>query len=450
MTENKSLFDQFIDNLAKKKLAGSNRKVLLAVSGGLDSMVMVYLFNKSGISFALAHCNFCLRGKDSDLDMALVEQTSVKLGVFFFCKKFDTKKYSRENKLSVQEAARDLRYSWLLETARKNGYDLVATAHHLDDSIETLLINILRGTGIKGLGGIPEKTANIIRPLLFASREEIEEYARIHKIEFRLDKSNLESIYLRNRLRKKVIPVLKEFNPGFCHTMRDFFELMTATSAILERDVNTQRDLCIKKEKNGISVSITALLKYPYPGLLLFEFLKDYHFSPSVCRQLFESLPGQPGKIFHSKTHQAIKDRDKIFIIPYLPEEDYKEYNIEMADYEIRCGNSLFRFEIKPFSFNEAFASDESTARFDAGQLIFPLTLRKTKPGDWLIPLGMKGKKKVSDLLSEKKIPVHVKKETWVLTSGNQIVWVAGIRTSETAKIGQGTKLCFVATMVVA
>jgi len=233
-------------------------------------MVMARLFSKSGISFAMAHCNFSLRGKDSDLDMAFVEQTSREMGAPFFCKIFDTKKYCMEAKLSVQEAARELRYLWLLETARENDYELVATAHHLDDSIETLLINMLRGTGIRGLAGIPEKTGNIIRPMLFAPRKDLEDYAREQRIEYRLDKSNLEEIYLRNRLRHKVVPILREINPGLDSVLQDFFDRMQATADLFDREVESEKARCIENENVGISISIAALLNHPVPGLLLY------------------------------------------------------------------------------------------------------------------------------------------------------------------------------------
>jgi len=410
-------------------------------------MVMARLFTKSGISFALAHGNFSLRGVDSDHDMAFVEQASREMQAPFFCKIFDTKKYCRESKLSVQEAARELRYTWLLETASKNGYDLVATAHHLDDSIETLLINLIRGTGIRGLGGIPEKTGNIIRPMLFASRKELEDYAREHHIEYRIDKSNIEEVYLRNKLRHKVVPVLREANPGLDSVLQDFFDRMQATAALLEQEAESHRAKCIENEKDGISISIPDLLSQPFPSLLLFEFLKGYSFSPTVCRQLFESMNGPSGKIFFSKTHQAIKDRKKIYITSLLPKEELAEYQVEREDCEIRCQKELFRFELKPVEFVEPTSRDETVAKFDTDKLVFPLTLRKVKPGDWLYPLGMKGKKKVSDLLTEKKIPVHTKKETWVLVSGSQVVWVAGLRTSETAKIDPNTRWVLVATL---
>jgi len=408
-------------------------------------MVMARLFSKSGISFAMAHCNFSLRGKDSDLDMAFVEQTSREMGVPYFCKIFETKEYCSKTKLSVQEAARELRYNWLLETARENGYSLLATAHHLDDSIETLLINLLRGTGIRGLAGIPEKTGNIIRPMLFASRKELEDYTRDQRIEYRVDKSNLEEIYLRNKLRHKVVPILREINPGLDSVLREFFDRMQATADLLERLVESEKLSCIENEKMGISISIAALLNHPAPGLLLYEFLRHYQFSPTVCRQLYDSLNGQPGKIFYSKSHQATKDRKKIFVIPLHPKEEQQEFKIDRVDCEIQLGMNCITFELKPKEFVETYTKDGSIACFDADKLMFPLTLRKVEPGDWIIPLGMKGKKKVSDLLTEKKIPVHYKMETWVLVSDKRVIWVAGLRTSEDSKIDPRTRMVLVA-----
>jgi len=440
--------DRFVANIREKHLIEGQGRVLLAVSGGVDSMAMVRLFSLSEKNFGLAHCNFSLRGEDSDLDEHLVKRTALMLGVPFYSATFDTKEYASENKLSIQEAARELRYQFLQETALEYEYELIATAHHLDDSIETMLINLLRGTGTKGLAGIPEKRDNIIRPMLFATRAEIEAFALHENIEFRTDQSNEDDKYLRNRIRHYVIPMLRELNPRLHQTMQDFFENMKFTGELLEHEVNRQKVTCVFPEREGISIDIKKLRALPQPRLLLFEFLKDYNFSGPVCNELFASLDSQPGKLFFSKTHKAVKDRNKIFLLPKEKEDLAEELLIEEDTSQHEAAGINFWFESKVHEPAMQFPGNENTAMLDYDQLQFPLIMRKLRPGDWLIPMGMKGKKKVSDLLTDNKTPLHLKQNVWVLTSQGEIAWVAGLRISEKFKVRAETKKVFIAKML--
>lgn len=440
MKPNENLFEKFKDFLKEHRLLEANDRVLLAVSGGVDSMVMVRLFSHLGLPFAIAHCNFSLRGKDSELDMELVKNTAHNLKVPFYSITFNTPEYSRQKGISIQEAARELRYNWLADTAKAHQYSLIATAHHLDDSIETMLINLLRGTGIRGLAGIPLINGNIIRPLLFATREEIESFADQQQVTFRTDVSNLQDKYLRNRLRHHIIPVLKELDPGFHHTMQSFLIRMKASSEVLEKEVNQQKALCISNEKSGISIRIDQLLASPSPRLLLYEFLKDYNFSGPVCEDLFESLNTQAGKQFFSKTHKAIKDRDQIFIVPLSQESPDQEYQVDAKTSRLEVPGAIFTFEVFDVTEKMKWPKDENAALLDLNQLQFPLVLRKAKPGDRFVPLGMKGKKKISDLLTDEKIPRHLKPAVWVLLSGGVIAWVAGLRLSDPFKITPATQ----------
>lgn len=435
-----SLTGKFLAYLEKQRLISKQERVMLAVSGGVDSMVMVSLFSQSGIAFAIAHCNFSLRGRDSDRDMELVKETAGRLEVPFFSVTFNTLEYCREKGLSIQEAARELRYDWLAETARNNGYALIATAHHLDDSIETLLINLMRGTGVRGLAGIPIKNGNIIRPLLFATREEIEAFAHQEQIVFRTDLSNLQDKYLRNRIRHQLIPELKELDPDFQENMRTFLERMKASAELLEQEVARSRELCIKKEKEGISISIDKLLALPSPRLLLYEFLKDYQFTGPVCEDLFESLRGQPGKQFHSPTHQAIKDRDKIFVVPLTEDFPEQAYRVDPETRRLDVPGAAFTFERIEAEGTFNLPEDEDIAALDLDRLQFPLQVRKIRPGDRFAPLGMKGTKKISDLLTDAKIPLHLKEQVWVLVSGEEIAWVAGLRISDHFRLSPATR----------
>jgi len=424
-----------------------NTRVLLAVSGGMDSMVMAWLFSKSSYKFAIAHCNFQLRGKEADLDMLLVEEYAQQLSVPFFCRKFDTRRYCKESKLSVQEAARNLRYAWLQDLANENAYHYIATAHHLDDSIETALINLIRGTGVRGLSGIPQVNGKIIRPLLSASRSEMERCAQTQLVPFRTDASNLEDAYLRNQLRNHIVPVLKELRPGFSETMKDFMERMQATANALDKFVDGYREKCIKQENEGVSIAISELGGEQYSGLILYEILKDFGFSAEVCSQLNDSLSGQAGKVFYSSSHKAIKDRDKIFILPIVTGKEDEPHFIINSSSKVTIGNQLFSFEMLPQTEIPSFDKGNQTAYFDADRLQFPLMLRKMQTGDSIVPLGMQGRKKLSNLLIDKKVPLHEKENIWVLMSGNTIVWVPGLQMGDFGKITSSTSRIFKASL---
>ncbi len=438
-----SMLNRFLDFIAEKRLVPDGHKVLLAVSGGMDSMVMANLFARAPFDYAIAHCNFSLRGEASDKDQELVKSAAEQLKVPFFSRKFDTLSFARTTRQSVQMAARQLRYEWLEDLMKKENFDLVATAHHLDDSIETLLINISRGTGLSGLKGIPIKSRHIIRPLLFATKEEIENYARAHEIKWREDLSNRQEHYLRNKLRLQVIPVLKEINPSLTSTLSAFFERMDASHEIFMAMVEQQKKTCLRFEGKEMKILIPALLGLPRPETFLYEFIRDFGFSPAVCHEVFQSLEGQPGKVFASPTHIAIKDRDQLLIGPKEHQPPFEELEINPDTGHIQCGPFFFRFEVlENTGFTEwPRSNDNFLADFD--KLEFPLRLRPWKAGDRITPLGMKGSKKVSDLLVDEKIPLSRKKNIMVLLSGESIAWVAGVRSSEQFRVAPETNNIF-------
>jgi len=422
------------------------KRVLLAVSGGMDSMAMTWLFSQTSISFAVAHCNFSLRGEASVQDSILVKDMAHKFSIPFFCTTFNTSDQSKLLGMSIQETARHLRYSWLKQLADENHFDYIATGHHLDDSIETTLINLLRGTGVKGLAGIPAINGKIIRPLLFATRDEIEQLVQNCNIPFRTDASNHSDVYLRNNLRNNIIPLLKNLRPGYYATMKSFLHRMQSTADVLDKFTQAIIAESVTTTKEGISINIDNLLQHGHSELLLYEILKDYNFHPQVCSQLFQSLSGQPGKMFCSPTHTAIKDREEIFIVPQAAANEQSVYCIEESLSDVDVGGNVFRFEWIENLEAVTFDKLNQTAYFDADKLEFPLMLRRTVIGDSFVPLGMKGRKKVSDLLVERKVPLHRKKEVWVLLSGESIVWVAGFQTSHVACITPNTQRVFMAS----
>ncbi len=442
------MYPRFNEYIRQHKLLKDNQRVLLAVSGGVDSVVMTELFNQSPFPFGIAHCNFQLRGSESDKDVALVHALAKKLNVDVFIERFNTRAFAGENNISIQMAARTLRYEWLEQIRTRQGYDMTATAHHLDDSIETLLINLVRGSGISGLKGIPIKTKQVIRPLLFATRWEIEAFANEKGLQYREDRSNKERTYQRNQLRHTVIPVLRNINPGLHDSMQSFFERLKGTEVIYQMMIDQQRKRCLERHQEELHIRTKVLEALPYPQIFLYEFLKEYGFSASVCREMISGSDRQPGKRFYSETHTALRDRDRFIVFPGIEESD--DIHVEvMPDTRTACaGKHRFRFVTGNMADGPPLPGGPHAVMADADKISFPLVLRTWEPGDTLTPLGMKGKKKVSDLLTGVKIPLHKKKEVLVLTSGDRIVWVVGVRASEDFKITEKTRRYFLATSV--
>jgi tRNA(Ile)-lysidine synthase len=438
-----ALSERFLEFIHRQKLVTTRQQVLLAVSGGMDSMVMTQLFKDTGIRFVMAHCNFMLRPGDAELDQQLVQQTAAKLEVAFFTRTFNTLQYSHEKKLSAQMAARELRYAWLDEIRTANGFDLVATAHHLDDSIETLIINLARGTGLRGLKGIPVKNGPVIRPLLFATRDEIAGYARSQNISYREDLSNLEEKYQRNRIRHQLIPVLKELNPDLHNTIERFFQNMSATGIVLDNALEQARKHCVEELEGEYHISTKALEKLPQPDYFLFEWLQPLGFSAAVCREITENIHGQAGAQFYSPTHGVLRDREKLIVFPLSKRPAQTEISLDAVPRKIHFGGKTFTFDqsTKPEQLN--WPSDNNSVFLDADKLKFPLLLRFCKPGDHFIPLGMTGKKKLSDFFTDIKMPRNQKQQVMVLISAGQIAWVAGHRPDERFKITKNTKTVF-------
>lgn len=447
MEENQGLEIRFLEFINKHQLIRKGQRVLLAVSGGMDSMAMVGLFRYASIPFALAHCNFSLRKGDADRDQKLVEKMAKELNRPIFTIRFDTRQYALQNKCSVQMAARELRYQWLGEVRKKEGFDLIATAHHLDDAMETLLINLGRGTGIGGLKGIRVKNQTIIRPLMFATREDIQDYTRFRQLEYREDLSNQDEKYLRNKIRHQVIPPLREAFPGISQTLFQFFDHMEGTHAVYRFAIEQQKKHCMKARGSEYHISTAKLLKLPEPGMFLYEFLKDFGFNASVCGDILQGLDKQVGKLFDSNTHTVLRDRSALIVFPKKDQPATAPRPVDENTTLIDTGTDIFRFGSHPVGKGEKpeWPEDENTALMDMALLRFPLLLRHWKPGDRIRPLGGKGSKKISDLLSDKKVPLHKKRNIMVLESDGEIVWVAGIRTNETVKITPVTRLVFFA-----
>jgi len=448
MTRPLSIYDRFTAHIRQHKLLLKAQKVLLAVSGGMDSMAMAELFRASPYPFAIAHCNFQLRGRESEKDQAFVEQQAVALGVDCYTERFDTENYAQQHKLSIQMAARELRYDWLEEMRQRTGSDAIATGHHLDDAIETLLINMSRGTGVEGLKGIPRKNQNVIRPMLFTGREEIADFVSELNLPYREDHSNKETKYLRNKIRHQVLPVLKEINPELCGTIDEFFSRMHAAATFYHLKVDQAREACVQQSGKETHILLRPLLHLAHPDILLYEFLKDFGFTPATCRDIFKKIRVQPGREFTSATHHLLKDREKLIIYPADEHAGpVRAREVDAGDKALQSGKQHFTFRAGHIEEISKLPTDPHVLTADLDKLEFPLLLRPWQAGDKIVPLGMKGHKKVSDLLTEEKVPRHKKEDIQVLVSEDRIVWVAGIRPSEEFKVTENTSSFYQVTI---
>jgi tRNA(Ile)-lysidine synthase len=411
------------------------KKLLLAVSGGLDSMVLLHLFQELKCDIAIAHCNFQLRGVESFGDQKFVQDYAEANDIPVFVTQFDTEAFAKDYKLSTQVAARELRYNWFYELLETEKFDYILTAHHADDNLETFLINLTRGTGLEGLTGIPVQNDRVIRPLLFLSRQEIENYAKANDIQWREDSSNASDKYVRNKIRHHLIPVLKELNP---HFMASFLK----TEGYLQESLSMVEDAAImiyqqvaSEVENQIHFDLNKLLQLPNYQSYLYQWLKEYGFT--AWEDIYDLVASQSGKQVFATDFRLLKDRDSLILSTI---EDSTRNGIEFLVNENET-------EVKiPLKMTFCKAADISVASnktifVDADQLVFPLVIRKWKSGDAFQPFGMDGKsKKVSKLFKDEKLSLIEKENIWLLCSNNQIVWVIGIRADHRFRTSNTTK----------
>ena len=412
-------------------------KMILAVSGGIDSVCMAYLFKNTGFTFAIAHCNYGLRGDESDSDELLIKQLADTFEVPFYSIHFNTKEYAQLQKVSIQVAARELRYSWFENLRRKFNYDFVAVAHNADDAIETFFINLIRGCGINGITGIKARNEHVLRPVLFAHRSEIVEFCTEHNISFRTDSSNLTDKYLRNRIRNSIIPDFEKEAADFKKTMNEnlnrFDDAAKLYNFAVEKIIS---DILNTNEPNKHLVSISKLVESPSPKTILFETLKRYQFSGKTSEDVFFNLAGISGKTFFSNQFRLIKDREYL-IICRLDQANDQKYYVDQDTLEIHEPYHM------NFSFHDSdgyeFSINKSIADFDADQLVFPLMFRRWQHGDYFKPLGLRNMKKVSDYFTDKKLSLYDKENCWILTSAGEIIWLIGYRIDDRFKITDKT-----------
>jgi len=430
--------EKFKKHIQEKHPQIKNAKLLLTVSGGIDSVMLTHLLHKIGSEITIAHCNFCLRGKESDTDQQFVEQLAKTLNVPIQIKQFNTKKQAADKKQSIQEAARELRYQWFKEVRQKEKLDYIITAHNLNDSLETLIINLTRGTGIKGLTGIVEENGKIVRPLLAFTRDEITKYAEENNYKWREDKTNADTKYTRNKIRHKVIPVLQELNPNLLETFKQTLINLKGSEAIVKESVQAVikkvQEKTEKGEKSPIKFSIKKLKEQKNQKAYIHEIFTAYKFTNT--KDIEALLTAQSGKQIYSKTHRLVKDRDYLLLVENT-EEIGEKREIKETDTEIEIQN--LRIEIQHISGKNKEVRDKNQAQFDKKMLKFPLTVRKWQKGDYFYPKGMRGKKKLSKYFKDEKISLIEKENIWLLLSEEKIVWIIGKRQDERFKITEST-----------
>lgn len=430
---------QLINYINKHQLIAKDDKVLLAVSGGIDSVLMCYLFVQAEISFGMAHCNFNLRGEESDGDQAFVEALAKQLNVPLFLKDCDTKGYAKAHKISIQMAARDLRFAWFDALCEKEDYAVYATAHHIDDAIETYFINQLRGTGIAGLHGLLPKNGKLIHPLLFANRQEIIAYCKQNKISYREDSSNASTKYLRNSLRHNVMPVLEELQPAYRNILMQNMDRFSVVENIYLQKVEEEKQKLCKCTGESLIISIPLLVSLSDSSTYLYEFIKDFGFSFSQAQEIVDSIEhGQVGAIFSNEKYDLLRDRETLIISENTNKAEDQCF-IDLHNKELNFPIFL-QWETIGGSYFEA---DENKAFLDFDKLQFPLKIRKWEQGDYFHPLGMQGKKLISDFFIDIKLNRFEKENIWLLLSGNDIVWVIGKRVDHRFRVLKNTKKTF-------
>lgn len=407
------------------------KKSLIACSGGVDSVVLTHLIKNLNLEIALAHCNFSLRGEESDGDEQFVVALAENLDVPIFSETFNTHKYADEQKVSTQMAARTLRYNWFEEILSNFSYDYLLTAHHLDDDLETFFINLSRGTGLNGLTGIPKKNQKVVRPLLNFSREEIVDYAEANKLKWREDSTNQKTDYLRNKLRLEVIPQFKETNENLLKNFKKTQDNLIASQNLIDDYMSLVYKLVISKKSDSYHLNIQKLRELPHTEELLYELLKDFGFTE--WNDVSNLLDAQTGKQVLSKTHRLLKNRDELILTEIVINPIDEEYLVTEEGI-----SAPIKLEIEQsMAIGE---TEKNTIYLDAEKLNFPLKLRKWRKGDSFKPFGMGGSKKLSKFFKDEKLSATEKEKIWVLVDKNEVVWVVGKRMDDTYKVTQKTE----------
>jgi len=429
---------RFTDFIDQNNLFTRDCNILAAVSGGMDSVVMAHLLKSAGFNFGIAHCNFQLRGDESLSDQEFCNNLAGQLRVPFHTTSFDTLKHVEDQKISTQMAARELRYQWFEQVRQQSGYTVITLAHHQNDAIETILLNLTRGTGIAGLHGILPKNGTLVRPLLFLNRNEIQNIVDENHLTYVEDSSNSSVKYARNKIRLEVVPKLKELNPALEHTFENNLAHFRDLELFLEQQVAGLKKELFIPIGNELHISLDGIKKLEPKRLLLFKLLQEYGFNESTIDDLISALDKHSGKVFELPGYRLLLDRGKLILTKQNQQPD-TETMIGINDHEVNYGN--YKLTVLHDDSPLIIKDNPMAVSIDTGLLVYPLTLRSWQQGDHFYPLGMKATKKLSDFFIDQKVPLHEKKEIPLLVNGNDdIIWIGGYRLDERYKVSRKTK----------
>ncbi|MCZ2481038.1 tRNA lysidine(34) synthetase TilS [Aquirufa nivalisilvae] len=437
------MLEDFIQFIRKENLFQADQKILLAVSGGIDSVIMSKLFSLAKFNFGIAHVNFSLRGEESLADEVFVKKMAKTLKVPYFTICFDTKAFAEKEKLSTQMAARILRYDWFEEIRQQEGYDYIATAHHQMDSAETVLMNLSRGSGLAGFHGIPIKNGNIIRPMAFASQEQIFDFVVSHKLAWREDSSNASTKYQRNFIRHEIIPKFIELNPHFEQSVAQSSANIASIEKWMQAElVLWKQERCKTDEAGNVFVQLSGSSLAEKELVMRQQFLLTYHFNTDNLAHILAADELQVGKLFESPSHILNIDRQQWVLSP-KDQSEFKPILVQEEDETVDLGNHLLHIDFGENEKGFTPPTGSHVACLDADTLHFPLEIRKYQEGDWFCPLGMNQKKLISDFLTDKKVPLNLKKNVQLVLSKGSVVWVMGHRIDNRNKVTDKTEgLC--------
>lgn len=422
--------------IQQEKLFTPGQRLLLAVSGGKDSVVLAHLCLAAGLNAGIAHCNFRLRDAESERDEQFVRQLAAQYNVPFYVQQFDTADWAQTHKQSIQVAARELRYMWLEKIRQEEGYDYIATAHHMQDNVETLWMNISKGTGMAGLHGILPKQGKLLRPLLFATREDIAAYATAHQLQHVEDSSNATDKYTRNFFRHRVLPLLEEAYPQVVKNTGTGIQRFREAEMLYRQALAVHRKNLLEQRKQEYFIPVLKLKQVQPLHTIVYELLKPFQCSPAQAAQVVDLLDSEPGKWIATPAYRIVRDRKWLIITPleattsshFVIEEGQETVQLPEGQLHIKTGDPA------------KIPDQPHIAYIDRKQVQFPLLLRKWKQGDYFYPLGMAKKKKLSRFFIDQKLSLPEKEKVWVLESQKKIVWIVGMRIDDRFRITPGTR----------
>lgn len=432
------MIEEFLIFANENDLFRKSDHILLTVSGGIDSMVMADLFLRAGLKTGIAHCNFNLRGSESDGDENFVNAYALRHKISFFSVSFDTAGFASEKGISIQMAARELRYRWFEEIRIKHGFRYIALAHNMNDNIETFLINLTRGTGVAGLTGMKPKNKNIIRPLLFASRKAIEDYSDQFSISYREDSSNSEVKYTRNKIRHLIMPRFREINPSFDSTITETATRLGEINDIVTEYISGISKKIIRRKDNMTIISLNELRKQPVSRTLVYELLRPFDIGSGQLSEIIALIEGKTGSQVITGESRLIKNRNEILIIPRRKDSE-QYFEIESPD-DFRTIPGCYSAEVFTIDSSYKIPSSSGTACIDADKILYPVIIREWIHGDYFYPLGMRKRKKLSDYFIDRKYSVPEKEKQLIMETGGRIAWIIGERIDNRFRVTGKTK----------